>query len=140
MKLRQVRLIALGLTFGVGTLSWFPSQALAQTGAASVTGTARDSQRAVIRGAAVTITNSETNTANTAQTNEAGVYYVGALPRGPYKLVIQKEGFKTWEGNLELQVGQNAVVDPVLAVGSTKEIVVVTDAAPVITTQSSEVS
>jgi len=133
-------LIAWGLVLGLGTLSWFPSQALAQTGKASITGTVRDAGRAVVTGANVVITNSETNVGTKTQTNDEGIYYLGALPRGPYTLSVEKEGFKRWEGKLELYVGQNAVVDPVLNVGSVKEVVAVTDAAPVITTQSAEVS
>ena len=94
MRLRQIRLIAWGLVLGLGTLSWFPSQALAQTGKASITGTVRDAGRAVVTGANVVITNSETNVGTKTQTNDEGIYYLGALPRGPYTLSVEKEGFK----------------------------------------------
>ena len=140
MKLRQIGLITWGLVLGVGTLNCFPSPALAQTGQASITGTVRDAGHAVVTAASVVITNSETNVTTRAETNNEGVYYVGALPRGPYTLTVEKPGFKKWEGKLELYVGQNAVVDPVLNVGSVQETVAVTDAAPVIATQSAEVS
>jgi len=140
MKLRQVRLIAWGLVLGLGTLGWFASPAAAQTGQASVTGTVRDASHALVTAASVVITNSETNVATKTQTNGEGIYYLGALPRGPYILTIEKDGFKKWEGNLELYVGQNAVVDPVLNVGSVQEVVAVTGVAPVITTQSAEIS
>src|SRR6266403_5263454 len=138
MQLRQVGLIAWGLVLGVGALSWFPSQALAQTGKASLTGTVRDAGHAAVTRANIVITNSETNVATKTQTNDEGIYYLGALPGGRYTLSVEKQGFKRWEGKLELYVGQNAVVDPVLNVGSVKELVEVTDAAPVITTQSAE--
>jgi len=140
MKLRQLRGIVLGLALGLGTLSWFPSQAWAQSGKGSVTGTVRDAGNAVVPGANVVITNSETNVSTKTQTNDVGIYYLGALPRGPYALAVEKEGFKRWEGKLELYVGQNSVIDPVLNVGSVHEVVAVTDAAPLITTQSAEVS
>src|SRR5437588_1599195 len=140
MKLRQIGLITWGLVLGVGTLNCCPSPALAQTGQASITGTVRDAGHAVVTAVSVVITNSETNVVTRAETNNEGVYYVGALPRGTYTLTVEKPGFKKWEGKLELYVGQNAVVDPVLNVGSVKEVVAVTDAAPVITTQSAEVS
>lgn len=140
MKLRQIRLLALGMALGVGILSWFPSQALGQTGTANVTGTVRDAGRAVVPGAAVTATNSETNVSTKTKTNQVGIYYLGALPRGPYTLVIEKEGFRGWEVKLELQVGQNAVIDSVLVVGNVKEVVEVKDTAPVVTTQSSEIA
>ena len=132
MKLRQIGLITWGLVLGVGTLNWFPSPALAQTGQASITGTVRDAAHAVVTAVSVVITNSETNVVTRAETNNEGIYYVGALPRGPYTLTVEKQGFTRWEGKLELYVGQNAVVDPVLKVGSVQETVAVTDAAPVI--------
>ena len=140
MKLRQVSLIAWSFVLALGTLGWFASPAMAQTGQASVTGTVRDASHALVTGASVVITNSETNVATRAQTNAEGIYYLGALPRGPYMLIVEKDGFKKWEGKLELYVGQNAVVDPVLNVGSVQEVVAVTDVAPVITTQSAEIS
>ena len=137
MKLRQLRKIALGLGLGLSVLAL---QVLAQTGQASLTGTVRDAGGAVVSAAAVTVTNSETGVATKAETNAEGIYYLGALPRGPYTLVIEKEGFKKYSGTLELYVGQKAVANASLNVGSTQETVSVTDAAPVITTQSSEIS
>jgi hypothetical protein len=137
MKLRQLRKIALGLGLGLSVLAL---QVLAQTGQASLTGTVRDAGGAVVSAAAVTVTNSETGVATKAETNAEGIYYLGALPRGPYTLVIEKEGFKKYSGTLELYVGQKAVANANLNVGSTQETVSVTDAAPVITTQSSEIS
>jgi hypothetical protein len=140
MKLRQLRWIALSVALGLSPLSWFASRLSAQTGKANVSGTVRDAGSAVVPGANVVITNSETGVVTKAQTNDVGSYYLGALPRGPYTLVVEKEGFKKWTGALELYVGQNAVVDAVLNVGSAQEVVSVTGSAPVITTQSAEVS
>ena len=81
----------------------------AQTGAGTVTGTVQDPQKAVLRNATVTLTNTATNVARKATTNEEGVYYFGSVPRGAYTMVIETAGFKKWEGKLELQVGQNMV-------------------------------
>ncbi|HEV8132518.1 MAG TPA: carboxypeptidase-like regulatory domain-containing protein, partial [Acidobacteriota bacterium] len=114
--------------------------ALAQTGTGTVTGTVRDANRAVVPGADVTITNADTNIAHKGLTSDVGVYYFGALPRGPYTLVVELPGFKKWSGKLELLVGQAAVVDPVLEVGEIQNVVEVTGAAPLITLESIEVS
>jgi hypothetical protein len=114
--------------------------AFGQTGAGSVAGTVRDAEQRVIPGAGVTITEIETNVSRSSRTSDVGVYYFGALPRGPYRLSVEKEGFKKWEGTLTLQVGQNAVIDVGLEVGDVKTVVEVTGVAPVITTSSAEVS
>ena len=119
---------------------FIPTGAQAQTGAGTVTGTVRDAEGKVIPAARVTITESETNVSHQTQTNEVGIYYLGALPRGPYKLAVEKEGFKKWEGTLVLEVGQNAMVDLSLEVGDIRTVVEVTGAAPVVSTASIEVA
>ena len=58
-----------------------------------------------------------------------------ALPIGPYRLAVEKEGFRTWAGTLTLYVGQNVTVDTTLRVGSLTDVVEVKDvAAPIETT------
>ena len=61
-----------------------------------------------------------------------------ALPPGP-KCLVEAQGFKRWTGTLDLQTGQTAVVDATMQVGSVDTVVEVTGAAPVITTESSEI-
>ncbi len=124
-------LIALALT---------SQPALAQTGTGTVTGTVRDANRAVVPGADVTITNTDTNISRKGLTSEVGTYYLGVLPRGPYTLVVELPGFKKWSGKLELLVGQTAVVDPVLEVGEIQNVVEVTGVAPPINLESIDVS
>src|SRR5215471_17635429 len=105
--------------------------AFAQTGLGTVTGTVRDPQKAVLRNANVTLT---------SVTNDEGIYIFGSVPLGPYTLVVESSGFKRWEGKLELQVGQYAVVDPVMQVGGAQETVNVTGAAPVLQTESADIA
>src|SRR5262245_4772974 len=114
--------------------------AFAQTGLGTVTGTVRDPQKAVVRNVSVTLTNTSTNITRKSVTNDEGIYIFGSVPLGPYTLVVESSGFKRWEGRLELQVGQYAVVDPVMQVGGTQETVNVTGAAPVLQTESGEVA
>jgi carboxypeptidase family protein len=116
------------------------SRTWAQTGAGTVTGTVQDINKTVVPGADVTITQTETNISHHAQSNNVGIYYFGDLPRGPYKLVVEKQGFRTWEGTLTLEVGQNAVIDVALQVGDVKTVVEVTGVAPVIEKQGMEVA
>src|SRR2546428_180898 len=141
MKSRQARLVAaVGVVLGSGVLSLSPSEAFAQTGAGTVTGTLRDTTQAPVPGAEVTITNTETNVSTKTQANEVGVYYLGALPRGPYRLAVERKGFKKWEGTLQLPTGQTVVVDAVLALVDVQTVVEVTGAAPIVSSQSIEVA
>ena len=114
--------------------------ALGQTGSGAVTGTVRDKDRAVLPGADVTITNSETNTSRIAATSEHGDYYFGALPPGPYTLVVEVPGFQKWSGSLVLQVGDTLAIDPVLELGETTITVEVISVTPLIPTESVEVA
>jgi hypothetical protein len=88
----------------------------------------------------VVLTNTGINVSQTGQTNDVGLYYFGALQPGPYALKVEVTGFKKWEAKLELQVGQTAVLDVSLELGSAESIVEVVGAAPAITTESTEVA
>jgi len=120
-------LVVLGLT----ALPAFP-----QTGAGTVSGTVRDSAEAFVSGAKVTITNTETGISKQVVTSPEGLYSFPALPIGPYRLSVDKEGFQTWAGTLTLSVGQNVTVDATLRVGSVKDVVEVKDVATPIETTS----
>ncbi len=113
---------------------------LAQTGAGTVTGTIQDTTRASIAGASITITHTGTNVSRNVVSSSEGTFYFGALTPGPYALAVEKPGFKRWSGNLVLQVGQTAVVDPSIEVGAMEDAVQITSAASAITTESMDVS
>src|SRR5438093_6477798 len=136
MKLRRVHSLFAGLI----AFPLLASMALAQTGTGTVSGTVRDPNRAVVPGADITITNSDTNVSRKTVSSDLGVYYFGALPLGPYTLTVELTGFKKWVGKFELQVGQDAVVDPVLQVGDIQTTVEVSGAAPPIPTETTDVS
>src|SRR5213594_1423335 len=91
--------------------------AAAQTGTGTVKGTVRDQNQAVIPGAEVTITNQGTNLHRATMTSAEGIYQLGALPPGRYVLVVELTGFNKWSGTLTVEVGQTAVVEPVMQIG-----------------------
>ena len=113
---------------------------LAQTGAGTVKGTVLDPTRSIISGAKVTLTNQDTNISRQTEASGVGLYYFGEIPPGRYTLLVEATGFKKWSGTLVLQVGQTAVIDPALEVGSVETVVEVTDASPVITTEGMQVA
>jgi hypothetical protein len=112
----------------------------AQTGNGVIRGTVTDSSRAVIPNAKVTLTNTTTGVTDRVETSQSGVYYFGAVRPGPYTLTVEVEHFKKWSGTLQLEAGQNAVIDPALEVGSLEATVEVTGAAPVVATEGAQVS
>src|SRR5262245_49284593 len=80
-----------------------------QAGAtAQVSGTVKDQTGAVLPGAEVTLTQTETGLARNAVTNETGSYTLTNLPIGPYKLEAGLPGFRTYVQNgIVLQVNSN---------------------------------
>src|ERR1700756_3572705 len=106
------------LSICLAGLALVPPPGWAQTGLGTVSGTVVDPSEAVVPGAQVTVTSTETALSHSAQTSSAGFYYFGALPLGPYSLTVERHGFATWEGTFTLAVGQNVVVNPTLRIGS----------------------
>ena len=113
--------------------------AFSQSGTGVVRGTVFDSARAAVPNAKVVLTQVSTNVVRQSTTNELGIYVFTSVPLGKYKLTAELQGFKKWSADLDLTAGQTAVLEPVLEVGSVDTVVEVTGAAPVITTESSEV-
>ena len=129
-----------GLLILVMTLALSAHPASAQTGAGTIAGTVSDRSGAVVPGASLTLTNSETGVVRRQVTSDAGAFQFGAIPRGQYTLDVELTGFNKWSGKVELQVGQSAKVDPVLEVGQVQNVVEVSGAAAPITLESSDVS
>lgn len=104
--------------------------ALSQT-TASIYGSVTDSSGAVVAGAKIEATNTLTNEIRTTVAGNAGSYNLPELPVGPYRLRIERDGFKTeiLDG-IELALNQNAMVNVQLTIGAVSEQVNVTDDAP----------
>jgi len=67
----------------------------AQGGNASVSGLVQDPSKAYIPGVSVTAVNTDTNQQFVTTTNKSGSYSLPSLPVGPYRLQIDKTGFKS---------------------------------------------
>lgn len=109
---------------------------MAQTGTGVVRGTVLDSSRASVGKAKVTLTNQQTNISRESASSEEGLFYFGSMPPARYMVIVEMPGFKKWNGKFELEAGQTAAIDPVLEVGSVDATVEVTDAAPLINTET----
>src|SRR5438270_12190932 len=82
------------LAFLVVLVCFLAGAMSAQTITASITGTVTDPSGAIVPNVKVVATNSATNIANTATTNESGVYNILFLPAGQYNVAAEAQGFK----------------------------------------------
>ena len=104
---------------------------------AQVRGQVTDQSGAVVVNAAVTITNVATNISQNARTDEHGQYFFTGLRPATYTVKVQASGFRASEKqNVVLQVDQQTSVDFVLHPLSVSESVEVTQAAPLLDTES----
>jgi hypothetical protein len=118
----------------------FPGFLFAQAGTASVTGTVKDSQGAVLPGATVTVTNTATGAVRTTVTNDSGSYSMPGLPPGDYVLKIELAGFSLYtRENVMLRVDTTTQADAQLALGGLAESITVTEATPIINTTDASV-
>lgn len=106
----------------------------------TIQGVVSDDSGAVIPGATVTVTNTDTGVASQSTTNAVGSYTVPGLNPGPYTITATSEGFAPQERpGFRLEVGQTARVDFSLSVGTVTEIVEVSAAAQLIQSEKTEV-
>ena len=113
----------------------------AQQDRGAFTGTVTDPTGAVIPGVKITATNVQTNTTVGAETNVSGQYRLSNLPIGDYRITFEAKGFKTSvRDGLRLSVTDVIRVDGRLEVGATSESLTVTAEAPLLQTETPEVS
>jgi hypothetical protein len=137
---RMAQVTSALLLTGVICFSFVTLQAQKVTG--TVSGTVVDNSGAVVSGANIVVTNTNTGVVifNTT-TDETGTYRVPAVQPGTYSIAVSHSGFKTdVRSGVVIEVNQNGVVDFTLQVGETSQEVEVTAAAPLLVTQSAALS
>ena len=92
----------------------------------TILGTVTDPQGAVIAGVAVSVKNLDTQRQRQVVTDSSGYYRVEALPVGRYEVRAERQGFKVTLSSLTLTVGEEAVTNFKMEVGSLSEQVIVT--------------
>lgn len=119
----------------------FPVFLHAQVDRGTINGTIKDPSGAVIPGVTVTATNIATGVQTVGLSTAQGSYSLLNLPIGRYSLVFEKAGFsKLNRDGITLITSQVAEVDSNMSIGSASESVTVTDNAPVIETETSDIS
>ena len=115
--------------------------ALGQTGNSTISGSVKDPAAAAIPGAKIKITNVESGATIESVSNEAGLYRVGTLLPGNYRVTVDADGFSTVaRGPITVEVGQVVAIDVTLPVGQQSLTVEVSEAAPLVESQTSNVA
>jgi Carboxypeptidase regulatory-like domain len=129
----QLRLAAI---FLICTLAAF-----AQGDRGTITGTVSDPTGAVVPNANIQVVNSDTAAVYKVSTTSTGNYTLPNLPAGTYLLSVDSAGFKKFDRpGIVVQVAQTLRVDAVLEVGSSTDTVTVNAEAPLLKTESGEIS
>jgi carboxypeptidase family protein/TonB-dependent receptor-like protein len=107
----------------------------------SISGTAYDPQKAVISGAKVTATQTETGATFTSKTTSEGYFLITNLPIGSYTVSIEAPKFSSLKvNNIEVKSGATSNIgSQVLNVGVSTETVTVEATAPLIETTSAQI-
>jgi hypothetical protein len=118
----------IGLVVCLSLIAGAQSAFAQTTGSATLRGTVKDPQGAVIRDATVTLINEATKDERKATTNGEGGYVITALNPGTYTLKVEAQGFKTLEqSGVAVETSTTSGHDVSLEVGQATEVVNVTD-------------
>jgi hypothetical protein len=128
---RTLSLLSLSLVLLTGSVS------LAQETRSAILGTVKDAAGAVVAGATLDVTNTETNTTTKLVTNSSGYFEAPYLLPGAYSITVTAQGFKRHvQQGYTLSVNSRQNVDLTLEIGSAQESVTVTATAALLETTS----
>jgi len=135
--LTPVRLALAGLLLLLGLSA---SSASAQAVYGSIGGTVLDASGAAVANANVTITDLDRSVVYTTQTNGSGAYDQRHLIIGHYRVQVEAAGFKMTVSQVDVAVDTLSTLDVTLQPGNVKETITVTDEAPLLKTERTDVS
>ena len=126
---------------GVVCVSLFAFVAFAQSDRGTITGTVLDVSGAVVPTASIEARNAATSETYKAGTTGTGNYTLANLPAGTYEFTVTAAGFKKYiRPGVIVQVAETIRADAVLEVGAATESVTVNTDAPLLKTESGEIS
>src|SRR6476619_4616903 len=89
---------------------------------AQINGTVKDQTGAVLPGAEITVTQTDTGISRNTITDETGSFVLPNLATGPYRLEATLPGFRTYaQSGIVLQVNASPVINITLEVGQVSE-------------------
>jgi hypothetical protein len=131
---RLTSLILIAISF------WASALSAQSNGTGALAGFVKDSSNAIVVGATVTITRTETGQVRSMETGTGGAYTFSLLAPGNYRIQVKAAGFKTLEiPSVTVNVTETNEVDGVLQVGSAEQSITVNATAEALQTQTSTV-
>jgi hypothetical protein len=108
----------------------------------TLSGIVTDPTDSVVPGAKITVTRAETGMSpESALTDDRGEYRIPLLPPGVYDIQVEKAGFASQSRkSIVITVGQAAVIDVRLSVGTSSQVVAVEAEPPLIETERTQQS
>ena len=138
------RLIVFGNILAIISASVFFSGVtliIGQTPTGSISGLVKDESGAVVPGAALTITNSQTGVRRSVPSDAGGRYRVPGLDPGFYRVEAQAPGFQTSvRQEIQLTVGREIEIEMLLRLGQVEQVTEVTAQAPLVETVTNALS
>jgi hypothetical protein len=120
---------------------WAATPLAAQTNTAEIGGAVRDAQGGVLPGAIVTAVHVSSGFRVARVTDQAGRFFLPALPVGEYVLTVQLDGFSQFaQRGFVLNAGQKIDVPVTLQIGQLTDRITVTSAPPLLRTSNAEVA
>jgi len=140
MKLRWLCLVLSICVFTPSTTNNVLAASLAVS-SATLSGRVTDPNGLVIAGAKVDATNVETNVTYSSETNGEGFFVISNIPPGRYRVTVEKQGFQMIvKPDVELHVQDTIALNFAMQVGSIVQSVTVESGAPLVKTETAEVS
>jgi len=116
---------------GLAVVLALTSIAVCAQGTSQIQGVVKDTSGAVIGGAEVKATQTDTGVVRTVLSAEDGVYVLPNLAIGPYRVEVSKPGFSTYvQSGVVLQVATNQTIGVTLKVGELAQQIQVEANAP----------
>ena len=116
---------------------WLALPVMGQPTTGSLTGVITDPQGAIVSGATVTLTNSETRVETRTTSKDSGEFIFPSVPPGRYSLSVEATNFKkALATDLIIEVGVTSRTTVVLEVGSVTEQVTITATQDIVNSSS----
>jgi len=114
---------------------------VAQTNTGEISGIVKDTQGGVVPGVTVVAEHRASGLRVQRETNQSGRFLLPALPVGEYTLTAELIGFRRWvRETIVLRLGEQLDLSIALAVGDLTEAVTVSTEAPILQTNTSDIS
>lgn len=120
----------------------FSSLAAAQVVKGSISGSVVDPQGAVVSGAQIKATQTDTGVTLSTTSDASGLFRFSLIPAGNYKVEISAQGFKTTvQNNVPVSAGADQGLGSIrLSVGGASETLEVTATAPLVETSQAQIT